>query len=269
MSIAHLLLQNLAVTVVCFLILWRVGVAVKDASIVDAYWALGMVILAWASFLGSGGPTPRRLLLTGICTAWGLRLGGYLFWRWRQHGADPRYTAMMVDAERERGWGFAKASLLLVFALQAPLQFLVCLPVQLGQVHAEPRSLGPLALAGATLSLIGLVFESVGDWQLARFKADPANRGRVMDRGLWRYTRHPNYFGDACMWWGLWLIAAETGPGLWALPGPLFLTFTLVRWSGVPMLEGRLTQTRPGYADYVRRTSGFLPWPPKAAAPQG
>jgi len=110
--------------------------------------------------------------------------------------------------------------------------------------------------------VVGIVFESVGDAQLAAFKRDPANKGKVLDTGLWRYTRHPNYFGDACVWWGLWLIAAETGVGLWSIAGPIFLTFTLTRWSGIGITEKAINRSRPGYADYVKRTSAFVPWPP-------
>lgn len=267
MAIALLLLENLGVSVACFLLVWRVGVALKDATVVDSWWPLGMVLLAWTSFLRVGGqPTPRKLLLAGLCTAWGLRLGLHLFRRWRGHGPDRRYVAMLAKAQAERGWSFATASLLLVFAVQAPLQFIVSLPVQLGQVSAAPAALGPLAWSGLALGLVGLVFEAVGDWQLARFKADPASAGKVLDTGLWRYTRHPNYFGDACVWWGLYLIAAETGPGIWALPGPFLLTVSLIRWSGAPLVEGNLRTSRPGYEDYIRRTSGFVPWPPKRAA---
>ncbi len=143
-----------------------------------------------------------------------------------------------------------------------PLLFIVALPVQLGQADPLPP-LGTLAWAGAGLAMFGIVFETVGDAQLVRFRRDPAHAGQVMQSGLWRYTRHPNYFGDACTWWGLYLIAAETSTGLWALPGPLLLTWTLMKWSGAPTVEGRLHKTRPGYADYVRRTSGFVPLPPR------
>ncbi|MGL4543339.1 MAG: DUF1295 domain-containing protein, partial [Polymorphobacter sp.] len=148
--------------------------------------------------------------------------------------------------------------------LQAPLLWIVSLPVQLGQISAEPLAIGTIGWIGAALAVIGILFETIGDAQLVAFKANPANKGLVMDKGLWRYTRHPNYFGDACTWWGLYLIAAETMPGLWALPGPLLLTYLLTKWSGVPTVEGKLTKSRPGYADYVRRTSGFVPMPPKA-----
>ena len=167
-------------------------------------------------------------------------------------------------AKERRGWSFAKASMLLVFATQAPLLFVVCLPAQLGQVDAAPP-LGALAVAGACLSLFGTLFETVGDLQLVRFKRNPENQGQVMDRGLWRYTRHPNYFGDACAWWGIWLVAAETSTGLWSVVGPMLLTWTLAKWSGAPTIEGQMTRTKPGYADYVARTSGFVPWFPKRA----
>ena len=124
--------------------------------------------------------------------------------------------------------------------------------------------MGPIAWVGVVLALTGIAFESIGDAQLKAFRSNPANKGKVLDTGLWRYTRHPNYFGDACTWWGIWLVAAETGPAGWvSVLGPLFLTFTLTRWSGKPMLERGLKKSRPDYAAYVERTSGFVPWPPK------
>ncbi len=169
-----------------------------------------MALIAWTTLIQSDA-TPHGVLLTALCTVWAARLGGYLLWRWRRQGPDRRYVSMMAHAQSARGWGFAKASALLVFALQYGLQFVVALPVQRGQPIAAP--LGGLAIAGAVLALVGIGFESLGDWQLLRFKADPANAGKVLDSGLWRYTRHPNYFGDACVWWGLYLIAAETGLG--------------------------------------------------------
>jgi steroid 5-alpha reductase family enzyme len=255
-----LLLINAAVSAVAFVGLWLVGLRLRDVSFVDAWWGVGMALIAWATLVQIG-PTPHGVLLTALCTVWALRLGGYLFWRWRKQGPDRRYVSMMAHAQSARGWGFGKASLLLVFALQCVLQFLVALPVQLGQ--ATPAPLGPLAVAGAVLALVGVGFEGLGDWQLLRFKADPANAGKVLDAGLWRYTRHPNYFGDACVWWGLYLIAAETGLGAWALPGPVLITVLLTRWSGVPTVEGRMRRKRPDYEAYVARTSGFVPWWPK------
>ena len=265
MQLLAFLAIDAAVVIAGFLVMWQVCVRIRDVTMVDSLWALGMVLVAVTAFAQAGEPTPRRLLLTGLCAVWGVRLGGYLLWRWRDHGPDRRYVTMFAKAHAEHGWGFAEASLRLVFALQAPLLFVVCLPVQLGQFSAAPRALGPLAWAGAALAAIGIFFESVGDWQLVRHKKDPAKAGQVLRTGLWRYTRHPNYFGDACVWWGLYLIAAETAVGLWALPGPIFLTWTLMKWSGAPTVEGRLKKTRPDYAGYIATTSGFIPWPPKKA----
>jgi steroid 5-alpha reductase family enzyme len=261
-ALMQMLAVNAAVLAACFLVLWLLGVAIRDVTFVDAWWGLGIVVLAVASFVQGGAPTPHRLALTNLSAAWGLRLGAYLLWRWRTDGPDRRYRTMLGKAQAERGWGFATSSLLLVFALQAPLQFVVALPVQLGQAIATPAPLGPIALAGVTLAVVGLLFETVGDFQLVRFRADPANQGKVLDTGLWRFTRHPNYFGDACVWWGLFLVAAETPWGAWSLPGPILITFLLTRFSGVPTVEGRMRRTRPEYEAYVARTSGFIPWPP-------
>jgi steroid 5-alpha reductase family enzyme len=258
---AQLLLQNALIVTLCFAVLWLIALRIRDVSFVDAWWALGMVVLAWASYFGTGAPSPRKLLLLVLCSVWGLRLGLYLLWRWRKNGPDRRYQTMLGKAQAERGMGFARAALQIVFALQAPLQFIVALPVQLGQLGAG--WIGPLGVVGATLAVIGILFETVGDWQLARFKNDAANRERVLDTGLWRFTRHPNYFGDCCVWWGLYLIAAESGIGIWALPGPVLLTVLLTRWSGMPTIEGRLRRKKPGYEEYVRKTPAFVPWLPK------
>ena len=267
MQILAPLAINAVVSVVLFIALWLINLKTRDPSFIDSWWALGIVVTAVDTFLFTGGQGAHRLLLTGICAVWGLRLGGYLLWRWRNQGPDRRYATMMGLAQKERGWSFAKASLLLVFALQAPLQYVVGLPVQLGQL-APSGPLGALGFAGGALAVVGILFESLGDWQLVRFKADPANRGKLLDTGLWRYTRHPNYFGDACVWWGLYLIAAETGLGAWALPAPILMTFLLTRWSGMPTVEGRMRRKQPAYEAYVQRTSGFLPMPPRKVEAQ-
>lgn len=262
MSVAGVLAVNALVLVALFLLAWLIALKLRDVTFIDSLWAFGMVVMAISTFMQTKGSPGRMVLLVGLCGLWGLRLGLFLLNRWRTHGADRRYEKMFANAQATRGWGFAKASLLLVFATQAPLLFIVCLPVQLGQIDGGP-AVGSLALFGALVAIIGIAFETIGDAQLTRFRRNPANEGKVMDRGLWRYTRHPNYFGDACTWWGLYLIAAETTTGLWALPGPVLLTWTLMKWSGVPTTEGRMKRKKPGYEDYVRRTSGFVPWWPK------
>jgi steroid 5-alpha reductase family enzyme len=170
--------------------------------------------------------------------------------------------ALPNRAQTQKGWSFAKASFWMVFALQTPLQFIVSLPVQIGQM-APPTSFGLLAWSGTILCITDIAFETIGDWQLSRFRADPASNGKVMDKGLWHYTRHPNYFGDVCVWWGLFLVAADTEMGLWSLPGPLLLTLLLVKVSGIPTVEGHMIKHRDGYSDYVQRTSRFIPLPPK------
>jgi steroid 5-alpha reductase family enzyme len=238
--------------------LWLASIRRRDVSIIDPFWGLGFVVVAWvAAFVTDGNPG-RRVLLVILTSVWGLRLFAYLLWRNRGKPEDFRYAAM----REHHGPRFVWVSLGTVFALQGVLMLIVSLPVQMGQVPAGP-GLGPLALAGTLAWLCGIAFESIGDLQLARFRADPSNRGQVLSTGLWRYTRHPNYFGDFLVWWGLWLIAAETGWGLLTFPGPLVMSILLIRVSGVGLLERDIAERRPGYSDYVRRTSPFFPRPPR------
>ena len=245
-EIALLLALNLALIGGVMLVLWLVSLRLRDVSVVDGVWPVGMRMLALATWPRTEGDPLRKGLLVGLCAVWALRLGVHLLRRWRASRADGRYEKIVEDQEKAKGWSFGRTSLLFVFLPQAALGWLTCLPVQLGQVAASP-SVGVVAWIGAGLAAFGVVFESVGDAQLSAFKADKANKGKVLDTGLWRYTRHPNYFGDACVWWGLWLIAAETAPGLFAVLGPIFLTFTLTRWSGIGITEKATHQTRPGY----------------------
>lgn len=263
MSVVLLLAINAAVLIAVFMLFWLVTLKTRDVTPIDSVWALGMVVLGWTSFVQTSGDPTRKALLMALCTIWGVRLGGYLLWRWRDHGPDRRYQTMFAKAKEAKGWDFNQASIRLVYAIQAPLLFIVCLPVQLGQVDAAP-AVGLLGKVGAVLAVVGILFECIGDWQLVAFRRNPANAGKVLSTGLWRYTRHPNYFGDACVWWGLYLIAAESMTGLWAIPGPILLTYTLMRWSGVPTVEGRMKRKKPDYEAYVRRTSGFVPWFPRA-----
>ena len=261
-EIVALLGVNLALIVAVMAGLWVLSLKLRDVSFIDAVWPMGMLLLALVTFPRTEGDPTRKWLLIGLVGVWALRLGWHLFTRWRRSGADGRYVEIVERMEAKRGWSFGKTALLVVFLPQAFLAWLTSLPVQLGQVAVEP-AVGWIGWAGAVLAVIGIGFESLGDAQLAAFKSDPANKGKVMDLGLWKYTRHPNSFGDACVWWGLYLIAAETGPGLWSVAGPLFLTFTLTKWSGIGITEKAIHRSRPGYADYVKRTSAFIPWPPK------
>jgi steroid 5-alpha reductase family enzyme len=235
---------------------WLMSLALRDVSIVDIAWGLGFVVIAWVAFFSGNGNAGRRTLLAILVTVWGLRLASYIGARKLRHpGEDPRYGAW------RKKWGdrFWIVSLVNVFLLQAALVWIVSLPVQ--GASAQDASLGWLDWVGVALWAVGLFFEGVGDAQMARFKADSANRGKVMDRGLWRLTRHPNYFGDFCVWWGIGLIALSSG-AWWSLIGPAVVTLLLTRVSGKDHLERSLSQ-RPGYAEYIERTSGFFPRPPR------
>lgn len=262
-GVGELLAINAAMMAAIFVVLWLISLAIRDVSFVDSWWGIGLGVLALAAFLETSGFGPRQRLLVTLAVVWSLRLGLYLLWRWRRNGPDPRYVKIMAHAKSARGWSFATTSGLQVFALQGVLQFIVSLPVQLGQWGGDSGIAG-LTIAGAALAVFGLLFETVGDAQLIAFKADPGNTGKVMDRGVWHYTRHPNYFGDACFWWGLFLIAAQSPLGWWSLPGPILMTFLLTRVSGMPMLEKSM-QKKPDHAAYAARTSGFIPWFPKKA----
>ena len=261
------LVLNAALLVVMVLALWLVSVRIDDVSFIDAFWGAGMGVLAIASWLHVPGGTPGALatLIMLMTAAWGFRLGIYLLRRWLREGEDKRYK-LILKKDREAGH-FALAALTKVWLMQAVLLFLVSSPAQVGILASPaPAPITPLAWLGVALYLVGIFFEWVGDWQLARFKADPANHGQVLDRGLWRYTRHPNYFGDFAAWWGIWLVCAAAGwqYALFTLPGPLFLSFTLTKWSGVALLERGMDRTKGDrYAEYKRRTSAFFPRPPR------
>lgn len=239
-------------------LVWLASLAVRDVSIVDVAWGLGFVLLVWLYRATAPTVTPRALIVTLLVTLWGLRLSGYILWRSRGKGEDYRYREM-----RERhGHRFPLRSLFTVFWLQAVILWVVALPLLAAQRAAQPASLVLLDVVALVLVAVGLLFETVGDWQLARFKADPANRGTVMDRGLWRYTRHPNYFGDALVWWGFFGFALAAG-AWWTVPSPLLMTFLLLWVSGVALLERGLERTKPEYRSYAERTSAFVPWFPR------
>ncbi|MFF9641727.1 DUF1295 domain-containing protein [Kitasatospora aureofaciens] len=226
---------------------------------VDVAWGLAFTAVAWTGYaLSAGhGDLARRLLVTILVTVWGLRLSAHIRWRSRGHGEDPRYDRMLAKAPGGRH----AYALRMVYLLQAAIVWFVSLPVQAAQyLTARP---GPLTFAAVALWAVGMFFETVGDWQLARFKADAANRGRILDRGLWAWTRHPNYFGDACVWWALFLLVASEPVGWAFVLSPVLMTYLLAFGSGKPLLERRLGSTKPGWEAYVARTSSFLPRPPR------
>jgi steroid 5-alpha reductase family enzyme len=235
------------------LITFAVSVPMRDVSIVDVTWGLCFVAAAWASFFVTSGPK-EGALAASLVTLWGLRLAGHI--ALRHNGEDPRYVAM-----RRRADNFVLVSLYKVFLLQGVLAWIVVLPL-VGVAASTDGDWGPLVGIGIALWAVGLFFETVGDWQLSRFKADPANKGKVMNRGLWRFTRHPNYFGDFCVWWGLYLVAVDAG-AWWSIVSPLVMTILLTRVSGKDLLEKSMSK-RPGYTEYVERTSGFFPLPPRS-----
>ncbi len=256
---AQVLATSAGVLAVLMVTVWLVSLRLRNASIVDIVWGSTFVLVAWTALLLGDGTDSRRVLLTVLTTVWGLRLSIYLAWRNGIRHEDFRYAAM----RRRDPEGFPRRSLVTVFLLQGLLAWIVSLPIQLAASGDDPDRLGVLAVAGIVVWIIGFAFESIGDLQLARFKADPANAGKVMDRGLWRYTRHPNYFGDFCVWWGIFLVAAEIPLARVGIVGPIVMSVLLTRVSGKPLLEKSLMKRREGYAEYVARTSGFFPRPPK------
>ena len=235
-----------------------IGVRIGRFNVVDVFWGLGFAVIAAVAFAvsaGHGDPV-RRAALLAATVIWGVRLAGYIGARSRGAGEDPRYADMLAKAPGGRN----AYALRKIFLLQAALIWLISAPVQAGMFQRGPAWTIP---AGLAIWAVGLSFEATGDWQLARFKADPAHRGQVMDSGLWRYTRHPNYFGDACAWWGLFVLSCGSWAGLATIFAPAVMTFLLAAGSGKPITEERLA-ARPGYAEYVARTSGFIPWRPRA-----
>ena len=246
-----------AAVAVLFGLIFGLSVARDRHDLVDVAWGLGFALVAVVSFVLSDGDLATRVLLTVLTVAWGVRLGVHIGLRNHGKPEDRRYVAIREKASRFPNLRLARV----VYLTQALVMLVVSLPVQFGQYGGGTPVW--LLVAGAAVWLLGFVFETVGDWQLRRFAADPASKGKVLDTGLWRYTRHPNYFGDAAVWWGLWLLACGTWLGIATLPAPLLMTFILARGTGKPLTEKHLSSSRPGYAEYVRRTSGFLPLPPR------
>jgi len=262
-----LTLTALAVAIVLGVSL-LVALRVDKHAVVDVAWGLGFAVIAVISgLLATGfdqGDPGRRLLVVALTVIWGLRLATHIGLRSRGHGEDPRYEALLASAPEGRG-NRTLYAIRKIYLTQGAVMWFVSLPVQVAMFQPPGlghESLGFLVWIAVVVWAIGMFFETVGDLQLTRFRNDPSSKGKVLDTGLWRYTRHPNYFGDACVWWGLSLIAFSAWPGILTILSPVFMTFLLAKGTGKPTLEKDMDTRRPGYTDYVRRTSGFFPLPP-------
>lgn len=254
-----IILVNLLVVTAMMIVGWLVSLHQRNVTIVDALWGMGFVIIAWITAVAGDGYAVRAWLLVLLTSLWGLRLSIYMIWRSHGKGEDPRYGSW----RRQYGDRFWIVSLFNVFLVQALFLWVISLAMQFGQMAGTPASLTGLDIIGASIWLIGFTFETVGDWQLARFKGDPSNSGKVMNRGLWAYTRHPNYFGETLIWWGIWLIVLSTPGSWWTIVSPLLITITLLKITGIALTEKTILEKKADYRDYMDRTSAFFPWFPK------
>lgn len=236
-------------------LLWLLSLLLRNASIVDIFWGIGFVIVAWLAFmLAPQGYLPRRQLVAVLVTIWGLRLAMYIGMRNVGQPEDFRYAKW----REENGANWWWVSFFKVFLLQGVLMWIISTPIVAAQTSGFPAILTPLDIIGASLWALGMLFETVGDLQLMHFKAAPSNKGKLLTTGLWKYTRHPNYFGESVLWWGYYAIALVAG-SWWTVFSPILMTFLLMRVSGMAMLE-RTMKSKPGYEEYMERTNAFLPW---------
>lgn len=259
MGIGSIVGFELLVIVAMMLCIWVASIVKNDASIVDLFWGAGFFVVAISTIARVEAAGLRTWLLLGVTGIWGTRLSLYLAWRNHGQPEDYRYREM----REKHGERFPLVSLVTVFLLQGAVMWVVSLPIQLG-MHT-PSEAGPeiIIWIGVGVWALGVFFEAVGDWQLARFRANAENRGQLLSTGLWKYTRHPNYFGDFCVWWGIYMIAVGDGRYWWTAIGPAIMSVFLMKFSGVGMLEKALSESKPGFADYASSTNAFFPGPPK------
>ena len=259
MTFLQIYSQALLVIMIMMSVLWIISVILKNVSIVDLFWGAGFVLAAGFYFLKADGYDLRKTMLLFLVSIWGLRLSFYLIWRNHGKGEDFRYREFRKKYGENRYWWI---SFFQTFLLQGLLMWLISAPLLGAQYEGADRNLGILDYAGVILWTIGFVFEAGGDYQLAVFKANPANKGKVLDTGFWKYTRHPNYFGDTAVWWGYGLICLSAG-GYLPLLGSLLMTALIIKVSGVALLEKSLKEQKPQYKEYIEKTSAFIPWFPK------
>ena len=259
MEIIDIFTINFLAVLAMMLMGWFVSLISKNVTHVDSLWGLGFVLIAWLTFGMADGFVGRRFLISLLVTLWGLRLSLHLSRRNWGHGEDPRYAAWRKDS----GDRFWLVSLIKVFVLQAVFLWIIALALQWAQLSAVPDNFTAWDYLGLVVWIAGFIFEAVGDQQLFRFKADPGNKGKVMDQGLWRYSRHPNYFGESLMWRGIFLIALSTPTGWGTMISPIIITVVLLKMTGVSLMEKTIVHTKPGYGDYIARTNAFVPWFPR------
>lgn len=252
-------LYALTSILICMIILWLISIPLRNVSIVDIFWGLGFVIVNGVYFYFSEGVFLRHILIFFLVTIWGLRLSLYLAHRNIGKGEDFRYQEFRKHYGEHRYWWF---SFFQVFLLQGFLIMIISLPLFGVNFYTQSNELIWLDFLAITVWIIGFIFETLGDFQLARFKMNPDNKGKVLDQGLWKYTRHPNYFGDTLIWWSYALFSIAAG-GYWCILGSVLMTFLIVKVSGVALLEATLKDKKPEYQDYIRKTNSFFPWIPK------
>jgi len=240
-------------------LLWIVSIFIKDVSIVDLFWGAGFVITNLYYFLATGEPNTIKILFLILVSVWGLRLSIYLAYRNIGKGEDFRYQEFRRKYGENRYWW---VSFFQTFLLQGVLMWIISLPLLGLNINSDSEIIMSLIYIGIVIWAIGFVFEAGGDWQLSKFKKNKSNKGKVLSTGFWRYTRHPNYFGDSAVWWGYGLMSIAAG-GYWYSIGSVVMTLLIIMISGVALLEKTLKSDKPEYADYIRRTSSFIPWFPK------
>jgi len=249
---------GLAIIIGLMILLWAISLYLKNSSIVDIFWGAGFIVMAWIYFLLTpDGYIIRKLLIAILVTIWGLRLSTHVFLRNHGKPEDFRYQKWRKESGKIWWW----KSFFQVFLLQGALLWIISAPLLAAQYNVKPGHLIISDYLAILLWIVGFFFEAGGDIQLKRFLSDPANKGKIMSSGVWRYTRHPNYFGDATQWWGYFLIAVSAG-GWWTIFSPILMTYLLTRVSGVALLE-KTMETKPGYKEYKQQTNAFIPWFPR------
>lgn len=260
MDLFQIVLITASVLLTVVTLLWIFSLLLRDASIIDIFWGPGFSVIVWLETLLSGPGTALQIGISILVTIWSMRLGIHLFLRNRGKGEDPRYKAMRSRHET----GFWWKSLFIVFHLQALIMLVVSIPLQAAILNPHGDVSIPLIIVGLAVWIAGFLFETISDRQKMRFKADPKNRNRVLDEGLWRYSRHPNYFGDFLVWWGFYALSLAVDlNNWWTLLGPILMSYLLISVSGVKLLERSLKDSKPGYMDYLKKTSAFIPLPPR------